>query len=84
MEYIFHKYDINHQQMAINRIKSVLAEKQMTSKSLAEQLGKGENTVSRWCSNRIQPSLETLIEIANILDVDVRKLITPTKESAWK
>ncbi|MBL6452088.1 MAG: helix-turn-helix transcriptional regulator [Porphyromonas sp.] len=70
--------------MAINRIKSVLAEKQMTSKSLAEQLGKGENTVSRWCSNRIQPSLETLIEIANILDVDVRELITPTKESAWK
>lgn len=84
MKYISHKYDENHHQMAIDRIKSVLAEKQITSKRLAEQLGKGENTVSRWCANIIQPSLETLIQIANILDVDVRELITPTKESAWR
>lgn len=63
----------------INRIKVVLVEKQRTSKWLAEQLGKSENTISKWCSNKVQPSLESLIEIARILDVDVRELIVPTK-----
>ena len=63
----------------INRIKVVLVEKQRTSKWLAEQLGKSENTISKWCSNKVQPSLESLIEIASILDVDVRELIVPTK-----
>lgn len=52
----------------INRIKAVLAEKQLTSKWLAERLEKSENTVSKWCSNKVQPSLENLIEIAKILD----------------
>lgn len=65
----------------INRIKVVLVEKQRTSKWLAEQLGKSENTISKWCSNKVQPSLESLIEIAKILDVDVRELIVSTKES---
>lgn len=65
----------------INRIKAVLAEKQLTSKWLAEQLGKSENTISKWCSNKVQPSLENLVEIARILDVDVRELIVSTKES---
>lgn len=65
----------------INRIKAVLAEKQLTSKWLAEQLGKSENTISKWCSNKVQPSLENLVEIAKILDVDVRELIVSTKES---
>lgn len=66
--------------MAMNRIKAVLAEKQLTSKWLAAELGKAENTVSRWCSNRVQPSLEVLSEIAKILDMDVRDLIKPTQE----
>ncbi|WP_373816381.1 helix-turn-helix transcriptional regulator [Porphyromonas loveana] len=66
--------------MAMNRIKAVLAEKQLTSKWLATELGKAENTVSRWCSNRVQPSLEVLSEIAKILDMDVRDLIKPTQE----
>lgn len=65
----------------INRIKAVLAEKQLTSKWLAEQLGKSENTISKWCSNKVQLSLENLVEIAKILDIDVRELIVPTKES---
>ncbi|AIJ35959.1 helix-turn-helix transcriptional regulator [Porphyromonas gingivalis] len=65
----------------INRIKAVLAEKQLTSKWLAEQLGKSENTISKWCSNKVQPSLENLVGIAKILDVDVRELIMSTKES---
>lgn len=68
--------------MAINRIKAVLAEKQLTSKWLAKELGKAENTVSRWCSNKVQPSLGNLVEVAKILDIEVRNLITPTKEKS--
>lgn len=63
----------------INRIKAVLAEKQLTSKWLAERLEKSENTVSKWCSNKVQPSLDNLVEIAKILDIDVRDLLVPTK-----
>ena len=66
--------------MAMTRIKAVLAEKQLTSKWLAQELGKAENTVSRWCSNKVQPSLENLVEIAKVLDIEVRILITPTKD----
>ena len=43
------------------------------------KIGKSENTVSRWCANKVQPSITQLNEIATILDVDVRTLITPTK-----
>lgn len=68
--------------MAMNRIKAVLAEKQLTSKWLAQELGKAENTVSRWCSNKVQPSLENLVEIAEVLDIEVRMLITPTKDKS--
>ncbi len=71
----------NNRMTAINRIKVVLVEKQRTSKWLAEQLGKSENTISKWCSNKVQPSLETLVRIAVILDLDVRELIVSTKES---
>lgn len=70
-----------HHMAAINKIKIALVEKQRTSKWLAKQLGKSENTVSRWCSNKVQPSLENLIEIAKILDIDIHKLITSTKET---
>ena len=66
--------------MAMNRIKAVLAEKQLTSKWLAQELGRAENTVSRWCYNKVQPSLENLVEIAKVLDIEVRILITPTKD----
>lgn len=59
----------------INRIKVVLVEQGKTGKWLAEQLGKNEATVSRWCSNTTQPSLEMLIKIASILNVDARRLI---------
>ena len=48
----------------LNRIKVVLAEQRRTNRWLAEQLGKGEATISKWCTNRTQPSLETLVEIA--------------------
>ena len=63
----------------INRIKAVLVEKQLTSKWLVERLDKSENTISKWCSNKVQPSLENLVEIAKILDVDVKVLLVSTK-----
>lgn len=58
----------------------MLVEKQRTSKWLAEQLGKSENTVSKWCSNKVQPSLENLYEIAKLLDIELRSLICSSKE----
>lgn len=64
----------------INRIKVVLAEKKRTSKWLAEQLHKDPATVSKWCTNTTQPGLETLREVAKILDLDIRELLRPTKE----
>ena len=59
----------------INRLKIVLVEQGKTGKWLAGQLGKNEATVSRWCSNTSQPSLEMLMKIAAILNVDARRLI---------
>ena len=65
--------------MKINRLKVLLTEKDKTSRWLAEQLGKTEVTVSRWCTNEVQPSVETLLEIANLLDVDIKELINSSK-----
>jgi transcriptional regulator with XRE-family HTH domain len=69
----------NQQNLMLNRLKAALAEQGKTNRWLSEQLGKSENTVSRWCANKVQPSISQLNEIATILDVDVRTLITPTK-----
>ena len=69
----------NQQGEMLNRLKAVLAEQGKTSRWLAEQLDKSENTVSRWCANKVQPSIQQLNEIASILDVDVRLLINPNK-----
>ena len=59
----------------INRIKVVLVERKKTSKWLAESLGKNPATVSKWCTNTSQPPLETLIQIAQLLNVDIKELI---------
>ncbi|MCI9030321.1 helix-turn-helix transcriptional regulator [Barnesiella sp. CU968] len=59
----------------LNRLKVVLAEKRRTNKWLAQQLGKDPATVSKWCTNTAQPSLETLSEIAMSLEVDVKDLL---------
>ena len=64
----------------LNRLKAALAEQGKTNRWLSEQLGKKENTISRWCANKVQPSIQQLNDIAYILDVDVRNLITSTKE----
>jgi DNA-binding Xre family transcriptional regulator len=60
---------------AINRIKVVLVEKNLSSKWLAEQLGKNEATISRWCTNHVQPTLNTLDSIAELLGVQITDLI---------
>lgn len=62
----------------INRLKAVLAEQGKTNKWLAEKLMKNETTVSRWCTNEVQPSLETLLEISKLLNIDVKELINST------
>ena len=59
----------------LNRLKVVLAEKKHTNKWLAEQLGKDPATVSKWCTNSAQPNLENLMEIAKVLEVDVKELL---------
>ena len=53
----------------------VLAEKQITNRWLAEQLGVTDMTVSRWSTNKVQPSVSQLVEIAKLLDVDIKELI---------
>lgn len=63
----------------LNRIRVVLAELNKKNKWLADELGKNQTTVSQWCNNMRQPSIETLYEIAKVLEVDVRQLINPTK-----
>ena len=63
----------------INRIKVVLVEQGKTGKWLAEQIGKSSCTVSKWCSNASQPDLNTLVKIANVLQVDAKTLINSTE-----
>ena len=62
-----------------NRLKVVLVEQGKTGKWLSEQLSKDPSTVSKWCSNKIQPSLEVLDKIAILLNVDRRELINKSK-----
>jgi len=59
----------------INRIKVVLADKKKTNKWLAEQLGCNPATISKWCTNSAQPPLETLIRMAECLEVNVQDLL---------
>lgn len=61
--------------MKYNRIKIVLTEKEKTNLWLSEKMNKDKSTISRWCTNDMQPSLETLFEIAKILEVSPRLLI---------
>lgn len=63
----------------INRIKAVLADSGKQGKWLAKQLGKDPATVSKWCTNTIQPDLKTLAEIAELLNVNIRELLVNTK-----
>lgn len=59
----------------INRIKVMLVEKKHSNKWLAEQLGKDPATVSKWCTNSSQPTIETLLKIAELLEVNYTELV---------
>lgn len=59
----------------INRIKEVLAEKKRTNKWLAAQMGVTDMTVSRWKTNKIQPSMAQFVEISRLLQVDIKELL---------
>lgn len=69
---------INMSKKAINRLKAVLAEQGKTNKWLAVELEKNETTISRWCTNEVQPSMDNFVTIASLLRVDVRDLINST------
>ena len=70
---------MNMSKKVINRLKVVLVEKNLSSKWLAEQLDKNEATVSRWCTNDVQPPLTTLVKIADVLNVNVTDLLNNKK-----
>lgn len=65
----------------MNRIKAVLAEQRRTGKWLAEVMGKDQSTVSRWCSNRSQPPMDTMHKIAEILEIDIKELLVSSKKA---
>ena len=64
----------------VNRIKVVPVEKKRSNNWLAKQLEKDPATVSKWCTNTSQPSLETLLRISQILEVDIRELLISSKQ----
>ena len=68
----------------LNRIKVVLAEKKRRNKWLAEQLGKDPATISKWCTNTSQPGLETLYQIAKLLEIEVQELLQPVDKVLGK
>ena len=64
----------------VNRIKVVLAEKRRTAKWLSEQIGRHPATVSKWCTNTVQPSMDALLDIANALEMNIQDLLLPTNK----
>ncbi|QEC51653.1 DNA-binding XRE family transcriptional regulator [Anseongella ginsenosidimutans] len=70
---------MNGKKPVFNRIKAVLAEKGKTNLWLAQKLGMNKTTVSKWCTNSMQPTVETLFEVARALNADVRELLVPSK-----
>ena len=64
----------------VNRIKVVLAEKKRTAKWLSEQIGRNPATVSKWCTNTVQPSMDALLDIANALEMNIQDLLLQTNK----
>ena len=62
----------------------MLADKQITNRWLAEQMGVTDMTVSRWKTNKIQPSMAQLVEIARLLQVDIKDLLEVSLETQSK
>lgn len=66
--------------MKLNRIKLMLVEKEKTNKWLSEHIGKSPVTISRWVTNEVQPTIQDLNKIAELLDIEVRELLVSNKE----
>lgn len=75
LEYYFVSLQTKIYKMKLNRIKTVLVEKDLSQKWLAEQLGKSFSTTNAYCCNRQQPNLDTLYKIAKLLSVELKDLI---------
>ena len=75
------KTQINWLKWISTGLKSLLLKQRRKNKWLAEQIGKDESTISQWCTNARQPSLENLLKIANVLDIDIRELLNSTKNT---
>lgn len=80
VKYLMNTVNIMTDYKSINRIKVVLAEQGKTNRWLANAINKNEATVSRWCSNKAQPSVDVFFQIAEVLNVDVRELFHSTKK----
>jgi len=72
------------EKIAYNRVKAVLADRGVSNKELADAIGVSEQTVSNWCVQKYQPSLQDLHAIADHLKIDVRELLVPNKKSPRK
>lgn len=68
--------------MCHNRIRVVLADKQITNRWLADKMGVTDMTVSRWKTNKVQPSMPQFVEIARLLQVDINDLLELDSESS--
>ena len=80
MQRLYLSADVRQWQKKVyNRIKAIIAEEGKSNKELAELLGVSEQTVSRWCTNSRQPSIEMLYEIAKVLRRDVRDFLVANK-----
>lgn len=66
--------------MKLNRIRAVLEDKGISQTWLAKKLGRSFSTVNAYVCNRSQPNLTTLLEIAQLLSVDMKELITDEKD----
>ncbi|WP_233558668.1 helix-turn-helix transcriptional regulator, partial [Aquimarina sp. BL5] len=76
--YNFYLYEMPER---LNRIKEILVIQDVSQKDLAKRLGKNPNTIASICNNKSQPHLKDLKLIAEILDVDIRELLVPTKSN---
>ncbi|WP_456103660.1 helix-turn-helix transcriptional regulator [Prevotella sp.] len=64
-----------------NRLRIILAEKNVTNHWLAMEMGMTDMTVSRWCTNRIQPSISQLFQMSKLLDTEMEKFIDTSVDS---
>ena len=74
------KFVYSMENNGLNRIKVMLVEKNKTARWLSKELGKDPTTVSKWCTNQSQPTLEILFKIADLLEVDYTELVRNTKK----